>query len=278
MIKINLPKKIKNIKKIKTNQDIIENNLIIKKLFKKKIFNDDFLFNKSFSNYKKKDIRISKVTHIPDLTDLYIIYQLLYLNNRINVLEYGAGWSSIIILKALNDIRIKKKSSFYTRLKKPYNLTIVDDNKFFLKKSKKIILSSKYYKKNVDFHYSPCFVTKFNNRYATEYKSHPLVNPDFIFLDGPSQFNIKGKINNFTVNDTEMMPMACDILKFEAFLTPGTIILSDGRTPNITFLKNNFQRNWKHIELEWNDNHILYLDEKSLGIWNSEQLNFYKNR
>ena len=36
MIKINLPKKIENIKKVKTNQDIIENNLIIKKLFKKK--------------------------------------------------------------------------------------------------------------------------------------------------------------------------------------------------------------------------------------------------
>ena len=44
-----------------------------------------------------------------------------------------------------------------------------------------------------------------------------------------------------------MMPMLCDILKFEHFLTPGTIILSDGRSANIRFLLSNFQRNWFHI-------------------------------
>ena len=34
-----------------------------------------------------------------------------------------------------------------------------------------------------------------------------------------------------------LLPMSCDILKFEYHLIPGTIILVDGRTSNATFLK-----------------------------------------
>ena len=78
--------------------------------------------------------------------------------------------------------------------------------------------------------------------------NHPRVNPDFIYMDGPDQFNIKGKVNNITIADYEMMPMNSDILSFENFLTPGTIILFDGRTANARFLKSNFQRKWKYFE------------------------------
>ncbi len=276
MIKIKLPKKIKNLINAKNNDDVIRNNLIISKKFPKIILDND-IKKRIFSKIKKKDIRVSKVPHTPDLADLYVLYNLIYLNNRINILEYGCGSSSIAILKALNDIKRKKNSKHFTRIKNPYSLTIMDDNKFFLNIAKKKIINSKYYNKNVNFHYSKCVMTKYNNRYATEYSSHALVNPDFIYLDGPSHVNIKGKINNFTVNDFEMMPMVSDILKYENFLTPGTIILTDGRTNNVRFLLNNFQRKWKHLELEWNDNHILYLDEKPLGNWNKEQIKFYNS-
>ena len=43
-------------------------------------------------------------------------------------------------------------------------------------------------------------------------------------------YDIKGKVNNLTIADYEMMPMNADVLSFENFLTPGTIILFDGRT------------------------------------------------
>ena len=276
MIKIRLPKKIKNLINAKNNDDVIRNNLIISKKFPKIILDND-IKKRIFFKIKKKDIRVSKVPHTPDLADLYVLYNLIYLNNRINILEYGCGSSSIAILKALNDIKSKKNSKHFTRIKNPYSLTIMDDNKFFLNLAKKKIINSKYYNKNVNFHYSKCVMTKYKNRYATEYLSHALVNPDFIYLDGPSHVNIKGRINNFTVNDFEMMPMVSDILKYENFLTPGTIILTDGRTNNVRFLLNNFQRKWKHLELEWNDNHILYLDEKPLGNWNKEQIKFYNS-
>ena len=70
-----------------------------------------------------------------------------------------------------------------------------------------------------------------------EYEKLPRVNPDFIYLDAPNQWKLSGLINNFTTAHPDMMPMSCDIIKFENFLTPGTIIVSDGRTANSFFSK-----------------------------------------
>ena len=39
------------------------------------------------------------------------------------------------------------------------------------------------------------------------------------------------------------MPMVGDIIRFEYFY-PGTIIITDGRSANAQFLKENFKRNW----------------------------------
>ena len=55
---------------------------------------------------------------------------------------------------------------------------------------------------------SPKTNGKINFKYATEYIKHSLINPDFIYLDGPSLDLDKGKINNFTVKHQDMMPMA----------------------------------------------------------------------
>lgn len=61
----------------------------------------------------------------------------------------------------------------------------------------------------------------------------------------------------------------------EYFLTPGTIILVDGRTANSRFLKDNLRRKWVYKHLEYLDLNILYLNEKPLGKYNKRQLKFY---
>ena len=70
-------------------------------------------------------------------------------------------------------------------------------------------------------------MTTFNNRICTQYKKLPLCNPDFIYLDGPGQFIVKN-INGISTIHKDMMPMVSDILKFEYFYTPGTIIVCMG--------------------------------------------------
>ena len=132
--------------------------------------------------------------------------------------------------------------------------------------------------KLVNYFHSKCRMIKYSDKYfATEYFKLPLVNPDFIYLDGPDQFEIKGAINNFSTRHTDLMPMACDILKFEHYLVPGTIILVDGRTANARFLKSNFQRKWFYVHDKQNDQSIFYLKEEPLGKINEDLINFYKS-
>ena len=71
--------------------------------------------------------------------------------------------------------------------------------------------------------------------------------------------------------------MANDILKIEYFLTPGTIIVVDGRAANAQFLKDHFKRNWLYEFDNENDQHIFYLDAPLLGKYNKLQIAFYKN-
>ena len=237
--------------------------------------NLEWIVNISKKKVALKDNRVNKNPHLPELKDLYFLYQFIVLNNRTTVLEYGCGWSTLIMHLALlkNESRFNKKA--FTRCGNPYELICVDNSKKFLNICKKRINQYSRKSKKVNFVYSEARMTKFNNRYCTEYKNHPLCNPDLIYIDGPSQWTIKNKIENFTVNNFSMMPMICDVLKFEHFLTPGTIIITDGRTANARFLKANFQRNWKHIHLYALDQHYFYLKEKPLGKWNREQLKFY---
>ena len=68
--------------------------------------------------------------------------------------------------------------------------------------------------------------------------------------------------------------MSADILTFEYFLLPGTLIVVDGRTPNARFLKTNLQRDWDYYHPEECDQHFFELKETLLGIDNKRQIEF----
>ena len=246
----------------------------LENFFKKK--NLKFILNLSKKKINLKDSRVNPLPHLPNLKDLYNLYNLITLNNRTTVLEYGCGWSTLIMHFALMENYKKNQGKYFKRSDRPFNLISVDNSKKFIKIAKtRIQKNSKNFKK-VKFVFSKASMTKFNGRYCTEYNNHPLVNPDFIYIDGPSQWTIKNKIESFTVNHFSMMPMMCDVLKFEHFLNPGTIIVVDGRTANVRFLKSNFQRKWKHYHKENMDQHYFLLDESPLGKHNLEQIRYYK--
>ena len=215
----------------------------------------------------------------PELVDLYRLYNFVILNMRTTVLEFGSGFSSIMFSLALQE----NKRRYYNKIKmlrrnNPFELFIVDNEKKYLNITKRRINKIKNIKKvKINYLFSDCIMTKYKGNFATEYKKLPLCNPDFIYLDGPNQFKVKNKINNFTTAHKDMMPMACDILKIENFLTPGTIIISDGRTANCEFILNNFKRKWIHYYDKKFDQHFFYLNSDSLGEYNDLQLKFYNN-
>jgi hypothetical protein len=215
----------------------------------------------------------------PQLIDLYRIYQFIILNKRTTVVEFGCGWSSAIIMAALNKLHSKYHRQIKNlRRKHPFELIIVDSEKKYIKIAKKRI--NLFSKKRLKYKTicTQSRMTTFNGRICSEYKKLPLVNPDFIYLDGPGQEDTLGLEFGINVKHQDFMPMSCDILKIENFLIPGTIILIDGRTANARFLKNNFQRDWQYIHDKKNDQSIFILNEDPLGHVNKTQLNFYLNK
>ena len=225
---------------------------------------------------------ILKQPYIPELTDLYRIYQFVILNKRTTILEFGSGWSSLIFNLAINELKKKFKNHIRKlRRNNPFEIFILENEKKYLNITKHRIQKFNRdlkIKKPTNIHY--CFsnieMTTFNDRIATQYKKLPLCNPDFIYLDGPDQFNIKKDVNGISTRHKDMMPMVCDILKLEYFLTPGTIIVCDGRAANAKFLKDNFKRNWEYFNDKKNDQHIFWLNDPILGRYNKLQLEFYK--
>jgi len=229
-------------------------------------------------NFKKRSINQMKVEYPyePELDDLFLLHSYIIKFKRMTILEFGSGWSTLVMANAirhnykkyLNDVK-------NLRLNNAGEIHCLDNEKKWLNETKK---NTTRYKKFINLHFSESYMDKFNGKICTSFKNLPNINPDFIYLDGPDQFNIKGNINSINLRQKDLMPMSCDILKIEHFLKPGTIIVVDGRASNSRFLKSNFQRKWKYTYNNINDQHIFFLDEKSLGKLNKNQLNFYFNK
>ena len=195
------------------------------------------------------------------------------LNKRFKILEIGTGWSSLIISHA-HKVNFDKYGKEVSKKKLgKYNFTILDNYKKYINISKKrnLFIGNKF----TNYCTSKVVMSEFNGKYCTHFTDFPKLNPDLIFLDGPDQFNIDDNKNfKFNINSDDLMPMSSDILKIEFFLTPGTIIIVDGRGANANFMKLNFQRNWEYREIH--DLHFFYLKEKPFGQRNLDCLNFYE--
>jgi hypothetical protein len=219
----------------------------------------------------------------PELRSLYRLFQYITLNKRTTILEFGSGWSTFVILLALNENKVKYLNYVkkYLRRKNPFELFVVENTKKFLnitkERIKKFIKKKKSINTKFEILFSECKMTTFNGLYASEYSKLPLCNPDFIFLDGPSPFDVKKRIHNFTTAHSDLMPMSCDILKFEHFLIPNTMIIAEGRGANVQFLRNNFKRKWLYFNDKKYDLHVLLLNSPSFGNYNNLQLKFYKS-
>ena len=91
-----------------------KNILQIKKYFKDYNilhFFRDPIFEKKRSIKNLLNLK-SKETYSPELHDLYFLHAFIILNKRLTVLEFGSGWSSLVMAHALmvNEKRLKNKT------------------------------------------------------------------------------------------------------------------------------------------------------------------------
>ncbi len=239
--------------------------LIIKKTKEDKIKS---IKNKIIKNVSKKEIKPFDY----DLEDLCRLHWLTLSKKAINTLEFGSGWSTIFIAHAceilmnsfghLRDFRVDKKFHIYS----------LEENKRYLEITKKRIPQN--LKKFVTIIHSKNKIVDFQGKYATKSINIPNISPDFIYLDGPSQYATNNIIDGFDIKNISRFPMSADLLYIEYFMEPGTFILVDGRTANARFLKDHFKRNWKYSHDIKGDCHYFELKEEPLGIHNKKKLKF----
>ena len=69
----------------------------------------------------------------PDLRDLYRLYFFIIYNKRTTVMEFGSGWSSLVMALALSELK-KKYSKDISKLRRnnPFELFILENDIFFL--------------------------------------------------------------------------------------------------------------------------------------------------
>ena len=210
----------------------------------------------------------------PDYSDLSRLHYIVVKRKVTTILEFGVGKSSIVLADGLKQNKLKYGDFVTKNLRRSnlFELHSIDNIRKWINVCKKQIpINLKSY---TNFHYAKVITSSFNGRLCTFYEKLPNICPDLIYLDGPDQFSSNGNLRGMSTRHPDRMPMAADVLSFEHFLIPGTIIIVDGRTANARFLKSNLQREWDYFHFENFDQHIFLLTEKPLGQYNKNYLDF----
>ena len=213
----------------------------------------------------------------PEYDDLCRLHFIVLSRKSINVLEFGSGYSTVVIAHALQILNeyFLAWTKLHIRIQKPYHIFAVEEEQRFVQITQKRLMGP--LKNFATVLRSSVELTTHDSRIATFYSRLPNISPDFIYLDGPSQFGTTAELNGLSFNSPERMPMSADILRFEFFLEPGTLILVDGRTQNARFLKAYLKRNWAYQHDPIGDIHYFELQEKPLGPYNKIKLDFCLN-
>lgn len=213
----------------------------------------------------------NKIPFSPELDDLIRLHYLVRSRKVTTILEFGVGKSTSVFDHALEQNKRQFGDFVAKNLRRshPFECHSIDNSEDWIENCRE-----KNAFKCVHFHCSACRVTTFNSRICTMYDEIPNICPDFIYLDAPEQFSVLGEVRGISTRDPDRLPMAADILGFEHFLLPGTLIVVDGRTANARFLRANLQREWDYLHLAEYDQHFFELAEEPLGIYNERQILF----
>lgn len=207
----------------------------------------------------------------PNYQDLYSLYSKVLSSRSLAILEFGSGWSTLILAIALQENK-NRDLEVASSIRHPnlYQLMTIDCEHRFME----IALQRLPQDLTIKIHAveTKAYMSVVNDQICTLYLNLPPFTADFIYLDGPDcgANQVLGEINGFSIrygdeSKTYGLPMSADLIRLEPHLWPATTIVTDGRGANARFLKNNFRRNWLYQYDEIVDQHIFFLDEPSWG-------------
>ena len=207
----------------------------------------------------------------PDKSDLSRLHRLLRQRCVATVLEFGVGFSTLVIADALskNAAEFGGDSPGHVAADAHRVISVDTSEKWIAETAARI---PERLQRFVSSHHSAAHARTVNGQLCHYYDELPDIVPEFIYLDGPDPREVHGTVNGIGFANPERTPLAADLLMLEPSLLPGTMILVDGRINNVRFLDNNFRRPWKLSQDPEGNFAIFELTEPPLGARNKARL------
>ena len=212
-----------------------------------------------------------ELVYPPQVDDLYSLYTKIRNNNVVAILEFGSGWSTLALAKALDENRLSHQMYVKENIRhpNPFALMTVDASEKFQAVALNRIPSNLNETIIIPVT-TQVHMTTVNGQICHLYDFIPPFTADFIYLDGPDCDQVGGDVNGFSVNFgsgsySYGLPMSADLILMEPYFWPGTLIIIDGRGINANLLKNNFRRNWEYDFNKDLDQHSFQLVEEPVG-------------
>lgn len=180
----------------------------------------------------------------PDFDDLARLHRLVRARRAFTVLEFGVGYSTLVIADALaknRDDFIRATPDFDAPAD-AFRVFSVDTEAVWIERTQQRLPDT--LRPHAVLCRSPARAGTFAGRICHFYDTVPDVEPDFVYLDGPDPRAVAGSVNGVGFAGHGRTPLAADLLRLEPLFVPGLMILVDGRVNNARFLRRNFQRDY----------------------------------
>ncbi|WP_028571393.1 hypothetical protein [Desulfonatronum lacustre] len=212
----------------------------------------------------------------PKWDDLARLYMLVRERKPFHILEFGSGFSTIVMASALKqnweecrDILARQSGSQAVRqilYERPQMVSIESSKKWMLNTREKVEKGG--LAEFTDIVFSNVSIAEYQGQVCHFYDELPDVVPDFVYMDGPDPSTVKGSINGISFKRSKRTVMSGDILKYESTLLPSFFMIVDGRTNNARFLQRMLLRKYDVIYHKKADVTTFQLKEPRLGIKN----------
>ena len=221
-------------------------------------------------------------TYPPLIEDLWSLYENIVKRRVVSILEYGSGWSTLVLALALehNKKIYGDLVSSEIRHPNPFHLMTVDSSRSFSKIA--VRRAEEYTTTEIVSVVSKSKLVEIESQICNVFTNVPPFTADFVYIDGPDSSQVKGTIRGFhpRFGDRERkygMPMTADLIGLEFFLWPGSTIVVDGRGANANFLRKILKRDWQYSYNSFTNQHFFDLVEPSWGKY-SQKLLELKNK
>jgi len=199
----------------------------------------------------------------PELDDLHHLYALARRSAAVSVMEFGSGWSTLVLALAVHENEASFAGTYDVRHPNPFRVLSVDASAEYSARS--FAQLPVELRGHVIAHVSGARLVEHGGRWASLFDDLPPFVADLIYLDGPEPGQVRGTVDGFSLADPHGLPVAADLLRLEPMLWPETTVVVDGRTANARFLRDNLQRRWDHLHDPFGDRTTLFLDETPYG-------------